>query len=172
MNVLLLVLAAIVASTGAIQPRPPISTVGCVQATLRFSGLPRGYHLITDAVNECLGNQLQQFQHGVCNLFVQQMQCSMTINENSNPAIRDGTQRASDFDMPSDPDNHGLSISIPITRGALALGPWQGIYLCEHREAADGDTPRTSVVVITAHGQFASMVSKLLLTHPCYMLAL
>ena len=26
------------------------------------------------------------------------------------------------------------SLVIPIARGALALGTWQGIYLCEHRE--------------------------------------
>jgi secondary thiamine-phosphate synthase enzyme len=29
----------------------------------------------------------------------------------------------------------GSSLTIPITQGRLALGTWQGIYLCEHRES-------------------------------------
>lgn len=28
----------------------------------------------------------------------------------------------------------GNSLSIPIRKGGLALGTWQGIYLCEHRD--------------------------------------
>ncbi len=32
----------------------------------------------------------------------------------------------------------GCSLSIPITNGTLALGTWQGIYLCEHRDRAQG----------------------------------
>ncbi|WP_372966675.1 YjbQ family protein [Marinobacter sp.] len=32
----------------------------------------------------------------------------------------------------------GPSLTIPITHGKLALGVWQGIYLCEHRNNAGG----------------------------------
>ena len=39
----------------------------------------------------------------------------------------------------------GNSISIPIKRGALDLGTWQGIYLCEHR---NNITERTLSVII------------------------
>ena len=28
----------------------------------------------------------------------------------------------------------GPSLSLPISNGRLALGTWQGIYLCEHRD--------------------------------------
>jgi secondary thiamine-phosphate synthase enzyme len=28
----------------------------------------------------------------------------------------------------------GPSLTLPVTEGALALGTWQGIYLCEHRD--------------------------------------
>ena len=42
----------------------------------------------------------------------------------------------------------GCSVMIPIRRGELALGTWQGIYLCEHR---DHGGPRS--LVITAWGQ-------------------
>lgn len=30
----------------------------------------------------------------------------------------------------------GPSLSLPISNGRLALGTWQGIYLCEHRDNA------------------------------------
>jgi secondary thiamine-phosphate synthase enzyme len=42
----------------------------------------------------------------------------------------------------------GSSVSVPIRQGALALGTWQGIYLCEHRNHA---TPRQ--LVLTAWGE-------------------
>ena len=156
--VLPLLLAAISAPTAALELRaPPPGPVGCIQTKLSFTAPRRGYHLITDEVNEVLGNQLHQFQHGMCNLFVQHMECSLTINENSDPTVRDGRGYGAE-DVPSEPDLLGLTVSIPITRGALALGPWQGIYLCEHRITAEGDMPRPSVIVITAHGQFATMV--------------
>ena len=144
----------------------PVPMVACVQTTLTFTPPRRGYHLITDEVNDVLGKQLHQFQHGMCCLFVQQMYVSLTINENSDPAIRDWpgasevVELGGDNDTPSAPNSLGLSISIPITRGALALGPWQGIYLCQHRDILEEDKPRTSVIVITAQGQLAMMVSK------------
>jgi secondary thiamine-phosphate synthase enzyme len=28
----------------------------------------------------------------------------------------------------------GPSLSLPVSRGRLALGTWQGVYLCEHRD--------------------------------------
>jgi secondary thiamine-phosphate synthase enzyme len=42
----------------------------------------------------------------------------------------------------------GSSLVLPVARGRLALGTWQGIYLCEHRN--DGG-PRS--VVVTAFGE-------------------
>ncbi len=41
----------------------------------------------------------------------------------------------------------GPSLTIPVSGGSLALGTWQGIYLCEHR-----DHPTTRRVVATLHG--------------------
>ena len=32
----------------------------------------------------------------------------------------------------------GSSVQIPITNGQLNLGVWQGVYLCEHRNIANG----------------------------------
>jgi secondary thiamine-phosphate synthase enzyme len=42
----------------------------------------------------------------------------------------------------------GSSLSLPIADGRLALGTWQGIYLCEHR---DSGGPRT--LLVTAWGE-------------------
>jgi secondary thiamine-phosphate synthase enzyme len=42
----------------------------------------------------------------------------------------------------------GSSLSLPVADGRLALGTWQGIYLCEHR---DSGGPRS--VLVTAWGE-------------------
>jgi len=41
----------------------------------------------------------------------------------------------------------GASVHIPITKGELNLGTWQGIYLCEHR-----DHGSSRQLVLTAFG--------------------
>jgi len=142
--------------------------VGCVRSTLSFTAPRRGYHLITDEVNEVLGSQLRQFQHGMCNLFIQHMSCSLTINHNSDPTVRDrGDETEEADDLPSEPDLLALSLDIPITSGALALGPLQGIYLCEHRtskELGDEGAPRKTDIIITAHGEIAMMTQSTM--HP------
>ena len=90
---------------------------------------------------------------GMCQVFIQHTSASLTINENADPTVR------ADFEMyfnktvkERDPDYlhdyegdddmpaHlkasllGSSVTIPIRNGKLALGMWQGIYLCEHRD--------------------------------------
>ena len=76
----------------------------------------------------------------------------LTINENADPDVRTdmetvfnhispekGLRLVHTIEGPDDMPAHvkssllGASISIPITNGQLALGTWQGIYLCEHR---------------------------------------
>lgn len=39
----------------------------------------------------------------------------------------------------------GSSLTLPIRAGRLALGTWQGIWLCEHR---DEGTPRSLIITI------------------------
>jgi secondary thiamine-phosphate synthase enzyme len=41
----------------------------------------------------------------------------------------------------------GPSLSLPIGSGSLALGTWQGIYLCEHRNEGG---PRSLVATIAS----------------------
>ncbi|HOJ38239.1 MAG TPA: secondary thiamine-phosphate synthase enzyme YjbQ [Ignavibacteriales bacterium] len=111
----------------------------------------KGFHLIT---NEILSNlpELKNYDKGICNLFLLHTSASLTINENCDPDVRsdlnkhfdklapenqpyyDHTLEGSD-DIPAHIKTSltGVSLNIPIKNGNLALGTWQGIYLCEHR---------------------------------------
>src|SRR5438874_2450404 len=121
------------------------------QQTLRLSARKRGFHLITSEVTQAIP-QLREIKTGMCQVFIQHTSASLTINENADPTVR------KDFNMyfdklvpemdpayqhdsegPDDMPAHlksailGSSVTIPIRNGKLALGTWQGIYLCEHR---------------------------------------
>ncbi len=119
------------------------------QVELSIQAKPRGAHLIT---NELLQQLPELPQTGLLHLFVKHTSCGITINENADPSVRvdfesslnelipEGephythTFEGSD-DMPAHLKSSliGNSISIPITRGRLNLGTWQGIYFCEFR---------------------------------------
>ena len=93
---------------------------------------------------------------GVLNLFIQHTSASLTINENADPDVPADLERSftaiapEDFpyrhtvEGPDDMPAHvkaallGSSVSIPVREGRLALGTWQGIYLCEHRNRGGG----------------------------------
>ena len=87
-----------------------------------------------------------------CSLFVQHTSCALSINENADPDVRTDLSQIMDrlvrerepyydhtMEGPDDMPAHaksslfGVSLTIPITDGRLALGTWQGIYLCEFR---------------------------------------
>ena len=105
-------------------------------------------------------------QHGVCVVFVQHTSASLTIQENADPTARhdleawlERTIREDDVhwthvaegvdDMPSHVRSMltDVSLSIPVIDGHLALGTWQGLYLCEHRKQSH--TRRLVVAVIS-----------------------
>lgn len=113
---------------------------------------PRGFHLVTREVLEGLDG-LGGIGTGLCHLFLQHSSASLTLNENSDPAVRrdfeaqarrlapDGAPHyRHSLEGPDDLPAHfkaslfGSGLSIPIADGRLALGSWQGIYLGEHRE--------------------------------------
>lgn len=84
----------------------------------------RGFHLVTEEIVR----QLPPLpQTGLLNLFIQHTSAALSINENCDPDVRD--------DMPAHAKSTmiGVSLSVPVTRGQLNLGTWQGIYLCEFR---------------------------------------
>jgi secondary thiamine-phosphate synthase enzyme len=126
----------------------------------------RGFHLITSEVDQALP-QIAQVRAGICHVFIQHTSASLTINENADPTVRKDFEMffnktvpendpgyLHDYEGSDDMPAHlkasllGSSVTIPIKDGALALGMWQGIYLCEHRNHGDART-----IVITAWGE-------------------
>jgi secondary thiamine-phosphate synthase enzyme len=121
------------------------------QQTLRLSERKRGFHLITTEVLKALP-QISEINTGICQVFIQHTSASVLINENADPTVRkdfetffnkavpeNDPEYSHDDEGPDDMPAHlktallGCSVMIPISRGRLALGTWQGIYLCEHR---------------------------------------
>jgi secondary thiamine-phosphate synthase enzyme len=121
------------------------------QQTLTLSERKRGFHLITTEVINALP-QIAEIRTGICQVFIQHTSASITINENADPTVRKDFEMFFNKSVPeNDPDYihdyegsddmpaHlkasmlGSSVLIPIHNGRLALGTWQGVYLCEHR---------------------------------------
>jgi secondary thiamine-phosphate synthase enzyme len=136
-----------------------------IQQQIELRARPRGFHLITSEILDAVPD-LERIEVGVATLFIQHTSASLTVNENASPDVRrdfaawfdravpDGADYfAHTLEGPEDMPAHikasltGASLTIPISRGSLALGTWQGIYLCEHR---DNGGPRR--VVFTAFG--------------------
>jgi secondary thiamine-phosphate synthase enzyme len=124
------------------------------QKQITLNDKERGFHLITREVLEQLP-ELNSFKRGLAHFFIQHTSASLAINENADPSVRRDLEaffsnkvaenevyythilEGSD-DMPAHIKSVliGTEISIPIARGELLLGVWQGIYLCEHRNHA------------------------------------
>ena len=100
--------------------------------------------------------------NGVCVVFVQHTTCGMTVNENADPDVQTDMmgflRRLIPQDEPhfkhgeQNSDAHikssivGTGVTIPFEDGRLALGRWQGVYLCEF------DGPRERKVVVQVIG--------------------
>jgi secondary thiamine-phosphate synthase enzyme len=124
---------------------------------------PRGVHLVTDEIVDALP-ELSGLQMGLAHLFIRHTSASLTLNENASPDVRRDFEAwlnaavPEDFawthtlegadDMPAHVKAAlmGSSLTLPITDGRLALGTWQGIYLCEHR---DRGGPRSLLVTLS-----------------------
>lgn len=135
------------------------------QQTLTIPERKRGFHLITTEVANALW-QIAEIKTGVCQVFIQHTSASLTINENADPTVRkdfemyfsksvpeNDTAYVHDYEGSDDMPAHlkasilGSSVLIPIRNGRFALGTWQGIYLCEHRNRGGARN-----LVITAWG--------------------
>jgi len=124
-----------------------------IQKSIELPRKARGFHLITDLILKQLP-ELQAYQIGLFHLFIQHTSASLSINENADRDVRTDFETTMNqivpesldyvhtIEGPDDMPAHvkasllGSSLLIPITQGRLALGTWQGIYLCEHRDAA------------------------------------
>lgn len=122
------------------------------QIEIELPAFGRGFHLITKIIINRLGELPQT---GLLNIFLQHTSAGLAINENADLDVREDfesffNQWVSEDcicykhdcegadDMPAHIKSSlmGQSLTIPIVKGKLGLGTWQGIYLCEFRNRA------------------------------------
>jgi secondary thiamine-phosphate synthase enzyme len=137
-----------------------------IQREITLEPRPRGFHLVTREVLDALP-ELRELRIGLAHLLLQHTSASLTLNENASPDVRrdfeswfdDAVPEGAPFwthtlegsdDMPAHIKASvlGPSLSLPIRDGRLALGTWQGIYLCEHRDRGGART-----LVATVQGE-------------------
>lgn len=125
----------------------------------------RGLHLITREVTSA-HPELAELETGLLHVFLQHTSAGLTLTENASPEVRtdldgwldvvapESRAWAHSLEGPDDMPAHakssllGASLTLPVRRGGLALGTWQGICLAEHR---DHGGPRR--LVLTLHGE-------------------
>lgn len=136
------------------------------QQSLQVKEKKRGFHIITSEIINALP-QIKDLKSGICQVFIQHTSASLSINENADPTVRKDFETFFNKTVPeNDPDYlhdyegsddmpaHlkasllGSSVMIPIRNGRLALGTWQGIYLCEHRNNGGRRN-----IIVTAWGE-------------------
>ena len=137
-----------------------------IQKEITINQKARGFHLITDEVVSAIP-EIQKIEMGTIQVFMKHTSASLTINEDADPTVRADFESHFDqmvpenapyyrhtFEGTDDMPAHlkssilGSSVNIPVTNGILNLGPWQGIYLCEHRN--HGGSRR---LVVTVQGE-------------------
>ncbi len=137
-----------------------------LQREITLAPRPRGFHVVT---RELLAElpELDSLELGLLHLLIKHTSASLALNENVSPDVRHDFEAWCDqavpagasywthvLEGPDDMPAHvkasllGPSLTLPVTGGRLALGTWQGIYLCEHR---DSGGPRS--VIATAWGE-------------------
>lgn len=114
--------------------------------------------------------ELDALRVGVLHLLIQHTSASLALNEDASPAVRADFEAWFSAAVPEqaalwthriegsdDMPAHikaallGPSLTLPIADGRLALGAWQGVYLCEHRNHGG-----SRALVATAWGQAAA----------------
>lgn len=126
------------------------------QHDLRLKPYPRGFHLITREVVAAVP-ELARVRVGLLHVFIAHTSASLALNENASPDVRRDFERFFNhlvpdgwgafehtLEGPDDMAAHvkasllGPSLTLPVREGRLALGTWQGVYLCEHRDEGGG----------------------------------
>ncbi|MFL5827789.1 MAG: secondary thiamine-phosphate synthase enzyme YjbQ [Thermoleophilaceae bacterium] len=136
------------------------------QREIRLPAHPRGFHLVTREIESGMP-ELERLRVGIAHLFIRHTSASLTLNENASPDVRrdfatwfdqavpDGAPYwthtlEGDDDMPAHVKASLLDVAltIPVSDGRLALGTWQGVYLCEHRDHGGSRS-----VIVTLFGE-------------------
>ena len=138
-----------------------------VQKEIILPSYERGYHIITQQIENELSHDLKRFKIGIAYLFIKHTSASITINENMDPTVREDFESHMNIMVPENATYYrhtmegaddmpahlkcsilGTSLTIPVTNGRFNLGAWQGIYLGEHR-----DCSRSRKLLITINGE-------------------
>ena len=112
----------------------------------------RGFYEVTNQIAKLVA--VSKVETGLVTIHVQHTSASLLIQENADPEVRRDFERFFSRLVPDgDPvfrhDSEGaddmpahirsaltcVNLSVPVVKGHLALGTWQGIYLWEHRTA-------------------------------------
>ena len=109
--------------------------------------------------------ELGDVEAGLLHLFIRHTSASLTLNENASPDVRDDFEASSTGRCPraraywthtprvrttcprTSRRRCSASLSLPVSGGRLALGTWQGIYLC------DAATAAARSLLATLHGE-------------------
>jgi secondary thiamine-phosphate synthase enzyme len=129
-----------------------LSSQGLAQFShrLQVSTRGKGLYEITDQIAQWLGGC--SVRTGLLTVFIQHTSASLTIQENADPDVvhdlnaffnrlapEDNRLYRHTVEGPDDMPAHIRSaltltqLSIPVDKGRLALGTWQGVYVFEHR---------------------------------------
>lgn len=137
-----------------------------VQHELTLDPRPRGFHLVTREIEGAVP-ELADIAVGIATIFIKHTSASLTLNENASPDVRRDFESWANEAVPEsaaywshvlegsdDMPAHvkaslfGPTLTVPVRDGRFALGTWQGVYLCEHR---DRGGPRK--LIVTAFGE-------------------
>jgi secondary thiamine-phosphate synthase enzyme len=142
-----------------------------VQRRIDLRPRTRGFHLITREIVDAVP-EIADVDVGLLHILIAHTTASLALNENASADVRRDFETyfstivpeqagrwTHTLEGPDDMPSHvkaallGPSLTLPISAGGLALGTWQGIYLCEHRNR--GGSRR---VVATLFGEDSSYV--------------
>jgi len=116
---------------------------------LEISTRGKGLYEFTADLSEWV--MRQKMQTGLLTVFCRHTSASLLIQENADPTVRHDIKAYFDriapengpydhnYEGPDDMPAHlktaltQVQLSIPVMKGDLALGTWQGVYLFEHR---------------------------------------
>lgn len=125
----------------------------------------RGSYSVTDRIQAFVGTA--GIVQGMCHLFLQHTSASLILCENADPDVRADLERfmarqvpdgdplfAHVDEGPDDMPSHVRTVlthsdlTLPVAGQRLMLGTWQGVYLWEHRHAA-----QRRRLIVTVYGE-------------------